>query len=304
MILALDIGGTSVKMGLADEQGVLYEKAEADVSFDGYQTPIIDTVVQSAVLFLARHNVSICGAGVSATGQIDDRSGVVIGTNGKIPHYKGTPIKEKLEQALGAPVWALNDANAAALGEYAFGGGRGCRNAVFITLGTGVGGGLVLDGRLYGGARGIAGELGHFTLYQEGPACPCGKRGCFEHYASVTALIHRAHEAAPETEWNGRKIFERAAQGDAVLLRVLETWIDDIAAGLTGLVHLFNPEAVLIGGGVSAQEKLLIEPLRRRVLQGVMPRFAEGLRVEAATLGNDAGLLGAVRFFLEREGRL
>ena len=93
MILALDIGGTSVKMGLADEQGVLYEKAEADVSFDGYQTPIIDTVVQSAVLFLARHNVSICGAGVSATGQIDDRSGVVIGTNGKIPHYKGTPIK-------------------------------------------------------------------------------------------------------------------------------------------------------------------------------------------------------------------
>ena len=249
MILALDIGGTSVKMGLADEQGVLYEKAEADVSFDGYQTPIIDTVVQSAVLFLARHNVSICGVGVSATGQIDDRSGVVIGTNGKIPHYEETPIKEKLEQALGAPVWALNDANAAALGECAFGGGRGCRNAVFITLGTGVGGGLVLDGRLYGGARGIAGELGHFTLYQEGPACPCGKRGCFEHYASVTALIRRAHEAAPETEWNGRKIFERAVQEDAVLLRVLETWIDDIAAGLTGLVHLFNPEAVLIGGG-------------------------------------------------------
>ena len=97
MILALDIGGTSVKMGLANEQGVLYEKAEADVSFDGYQTPIIDTVVQSAVLFLARHNVSICGVGVSATGQIDDRSGVVIGTNGKIPHYEGTPIKEKLE---------------------------------------------------------------------------------------------------------------------------------------------------------------------------------------------------------------
>ena len=256
------------------------------------------------MLFLARHNVSICGVGVSATGQIDDRSGVVIGTNGKIPHYEETPIKEKLEQALGAPVWALNDANAAALGECAFGGGRGCRNAVFITLGTGVGGGLVLDGRLYGGARGIAGELGHFTLYQEGPACPCGKRGCFEHYASVTALIRRAHEAAPETEWNGRKIFERAAQGDAVLLRVLETWIDDIAAGLTGLVHLFNPEAVLIGGGVSAQEKLLIEPLRRRVLQGVMPRFAEKLRVEAAMLGNDAGLLGAVRFFLEREGRL
>lgn len=302
MILALDIGGTSVKMGLADEQGILHERAEADVSFDGYQTPVIDTVVQSAVEFLARHNASVCGAGISATGQIDGRSGVVIGTNGKIPHYEGTPIKEKLERALGVPVWALNDANAAALGECFTGRGRGCRNVVLITLGTGVGGGLVLDGKLYGGAREIAGELGHFTLYQDGPECPCGKRGCFEHYASVTALIRRAHAAAPGTEWNGRRIFAHAAQGDAVMLRVLDEWIGDVAAGITGLVHIFNPEAVLVGGGVSTQEELLMAPLRRRVLQGVMPRFAESLRVEAATLGNDAGMIGAVRFFLEREG--
>ena len=303
MILALDIGGTSVKMGLADEQGVLREKAEIDVSFDGYQTPVIDTVVLSALQFLARFRVSVCGAGVSATGQINDRSGVVIGTNGKIPHYEGTPIKEKLEQALGVPVWALNDANAAALGECFVGRGRGCRNAVLITLGTGVGGGLVLDGKLYSGAWGIAGELGHFTLYQDGPECPCGKRGCFEHYASVTALIRRAHAAAPGAEWNGRGVFARAARGDAVMLRVLDEWIGDIAAGIAGLVHAFNPETVIVGGGVSVQEELLMAPLRRRVLQSVMPRFAEGLRVEAAMLGNDAGLIGAVCFFLEREGK-
>lgn len=304
MILALDIGGTSVKMGLSDDHGALYAREEVSVCFDGYQTPVIDTVIQSATRFLARHSVSIRGVGVSAAGQIDDRRGVIIGTNGKIPHYEGTCIKERLEWALGVPVWALNDANAAVLGECFAGRGRGCQNAVMLTLGTGVGGGLVLNGTLYSGSRGIAGELGHFTLYQDGLKCPCGKRGCLEQYASVTALIRRAHAAVPEKEWNGRKVFERAAQNDEVLLNVINEWIADIAAGISGLVHIFNPDTVFIGGGVSAQNELLINPLRRRVLESVMPRFADGLRIEAATLGNDAGMIGAVRFFLEREGKI
>lgn len=303
MILALDIGGTSVKMGLSDEQGTLCARAEADVCFDGYQTPIMDTVIRSAKRFLAEHNAKIGGIGVSAPGQIDIHSGVVIGTNGKIPHYEGTCIKERMERELNVPVWVLNDANAAALGECLAGCGQGCENALMLTLGTGVGGGLVLDNKLYSGARGRAGELGHFTLYQDGLECPCGKRGCLEQYASVTALIRRAHAALPENEWNGRKVFERAAQNDAVLLAVIDQWISDIAAGISGLVHIFNPEAVFIGGGVSVQKKLLIEPLRRRVLESVMPRFAEDLRIEAATLGNSAGMIGAVHFFLEREGK-
>ena len=255
----------------------------------------------AAEAFLRQENAAVEGVGISATGQIDNEHGVVIGTNGKIPHYEGARLKADTEAALQAPVWALNDANAAALGEAFTGGARGYREVVMLTLGTGVGGGLILNGRLYSGARGIAGELGHFTLYQDGRKCPCGKRGCLEEYASTTALIARAERQTGRTGWNGRMIFEGVSQGDPLLRLALDGWLDDVAAGVTGLVHIFNPELVLIGGGVSAQEELLLKPLRARVLAGVMPRFAERLHIERAVLGNDAGMIGAAKYFMDRE---
>ena len=299
MILSIDIGGTAVKMGLVDHEGAIHARHEASVCFDHYQTPILTTVIREAQAFLARESAQIEGIGVSATGQVDDRAGAVIGTNGKIPHYEGAQIKRDMEAAFGVPVFALNDANAAALGECFAGRAKGVQNVLMVTLGTGVGGGIVLGGKIFGGTRGIAGELGHFTLYQDGPRCPCGKRGCFESYAATTALVRRAKEATGEAEMNGRIVFSRAADGDQALLAVLSAWIDDIAAGISGLVHIFNPQMVLIGGGVSAQEALLIAPLRERVLRSVMPRFAECLQLEAATLGNDAGMIGAARFYLD-----
>ncbi|MDY3831097.1 MAG: ROK family protein [Candidatus Ventricola sp.] len=299
MILSIDIGGTAVKMGLVDHEGAIHARHEASVCFDHYQTPILTTVIREAQAFLARESAQIEGIGVSATGQVDDRAGAVIGTNGKIPHYEGAQIKRDMEAAFGVPVFALNDANAAALGECFAGRAKGVQNVLMVTLGTGVGGGIVLGGRIFGGTRGIAGELGHFTLYQDGPRCPCGKRGCFESYAATTALVRRAKEATGEADMNGRIVFSRAAGGDQAMLAVLSAWIDDIAAGISGLVHIFNPQMVLIGGGVSAQEALLIAPLRERVLRSVMPRFAECLQLEAATLGNDAGMIGAARFYLD-----
>ena len=299
MILSIDIGGTAVKMGLVDHEGAIHARHEASVCFDHYQTPILTTVIREAQAFLARESAQIEGIGVSATGQVDDRAGAVIGTNGKIPHYEGAQIKRDMEAAFGVPVFALNDANAAALGECFAGRAKGVQNVLMVTLGTGVGGGIVLGGRIFGGTRGIAGELGHFTLYQDGPRCPCGKRGCFESYAATTALVRRAKEATGEADMNGRIVFSRAADGDQAMLAVLSAWIDDIAAGISGLVHIFNPQMVLIGGGVSAQEALLIAPLRERVLRSVMPRFAECLQLEAATLGNDAGMIGAARFYLD-----
>ena len=302
MILSVDIGGTAVKLGLVDEQGILHARHEASVSFDGYKTPILVTVIREAEAFLARTGAQVKGIGVSATGQIDDTLGVVIGTNGKIPGYEGAQIKRDFEARLRLPTVALNDANAAALGECFAGRAKGLQHVVMVTLGTGVGGGIVLGGKLYGGARGIAGELGHFTLDRNGPPCPCGKRGCYEGYASTTALVRLAEQRTGKADLNGRIIFERAAAGDADMLGALNAWIDAVADGLTGLIHLFNPQMLLIGGGVSAQEKLLIAPLRERVLSGVMPRFAQGLRVEAAMLGNDAGLIGAAKFFLDRAG--
>lgn len=299
MILSIDIGGTAVKMGLIDENGAIAARHEASVCYDNYQTPILTTVIREAKALLARENVKIDGIGVSATGQVDDRIGAVIGTNGKIPHYEGSQIKKEMEVEFGVPVYALNDANAAALGECFAGRGKGFENVLMITLGTGVGGGIVIGGKIFGGTRGIAGELGHFTLYQDGIPCACGKRGCYESYAATTALVRRAQEATGEAGLNGRIIFERAKAGDETMLSVLDAWMDDIAAGITGLVHIFNPQIVLIGGGVSAQEELLIKPLREKVLSVVMPRFGEGLLVESATLSNDAGLIGAAKFFMD-----
>ncbi len=300
MILAIDIGGTSVKLGLVDESGVIHARREADVSFDGYKTPILTTALKEARAFLDREGAQVCGIGVSATGQVDDKTGVVIGTNGKIPGYEGSGIKAAFEREFALQTHVLNDANAAALGEVFAGRARGFQHVLMVTLGTGVGGGIVLDGQVFGGTRGIAGELGHFTLYADGIPCPCGKCGCFESYAATTALIRLAKDASGET-LTGREIFERAAQGDRAMLTALDRWINDIAAGLSGLVHIFNPQMVLIGGGVSAQETLLMKPLRERVLSSVMPRFGEGLLIESASLGNDAGLIGAAKFFMDRK---
>ena len=299
MILCADIGGTSVKLGLCDRTGALHATAEASVSFDNYQTPIIDTVIRKAKAFLEQHPCDLEGIGVSATGQVDSRIGAIVGTNGKIANYEGTNVKMRMEEAFGVPCEVLNDANAALLGEVFRGGAQNAENVVMLTLGTGVGGGVLVEGHLLTGHGGIAGEMGHFTLYQNGIPCPCGKTGCYESYASTTALIRAAEEAAGDSGLNGRILFERVQAGDAVLTAVLDHWLDDIAAGITGLVHMFNPELILIGGGVSRQEEMLLQPLRKRVLGGVMPRFAEGLRVESAELGNDAGLIGAAKFYLD-----
>ena len=301
MILAIDIGGTNIKMGLAEHNGKIHAFSEAATNFDEYKTPILSTVLRQSKLFIKRAQARIEGIAVSATGQIDTCTGTVIGGNGSIPNYIGSQIKKTLEDEFSVNAWVLNDANAAVLGECFAGRARGLQNVLMLTLGTGVGGGLVLNGEIYKGSRGIAGELGHFSLYQDGPRCTCGKRGCLEQYASTSALVRRAQQTTGDNTLTSRAIFALAESGDTVFLKILHEWIVDIAAGITGLVHIFNPEMVLIGGGVSAQEELLIQPLRKHVLAGVMPCFAEGLSVERATLGNDAGMIGAVKFYLDNQ---
>ena len=172
-----------------------------------------------------------------------------------------------------------------------------------MTLGTGVGGGILTGGRLLEGARGLGGELGHFRLHAlDGVACTCGAIGCYERYAATTALVRDAQRMGLDAP-DGRTIFEAAAAGDARTQAVLNHWINEIAQGLAGLVHIFNPQLLLIGGGVSAQQALLIDPLAEKVRASVMPAFAEGLEVKAATLHNDAGLVGAVYYFREMHKR-
>ena len=299
MILAADIGGTAAKLALIGRDGTIVRRSSAETAFDGYRTPMLTTVILEARRFLDREGVGIEGIGVCATGQIDTASGVVIGTNGKIPNYEGAQIRRDMEAAFGVPVRALNDANAAALGECFAGCARGLKHVVMATYGTGVGGGIVIDGKIYGGARGIAGEIGQMPLY----AAASSRTGpCYEDHASTSALVRAAEEATGERGLNGRVIFERLAAGDPALRGVADRWLDDIADGLIALTHIFNPQMIVLGGGVCAQEALFVEPVRRRVLAGAQPRFTKDLRVERAALGNDAGLIGAARFFMEETG--
>ena len=248
----IDIGGTAVKLGIVDETGRVLLKGEESVSFDGYQTPVLTTVRRAAKEFLTANSIpveSLAGIGVSATGQIDSRKGIVAGTCGNFPNYIGSPIKAALEEDFGLPVTVANDANCMTLGE------------VWV-----------------------------------GVDCTCGAKGCWERYAATTALVRAAQEKDPAWK-DGRAIFAAAEAGDETVLALLDAWTDEIAQGLAGMVHIFNPQLILIGGGVSAQQKLLIEPIAAKVKASVMPAFAEGLEVRAAQLHNDAGMVGAVYYF-------
>ena len=277
--LGIDIGGTAVKLGIVDETGKVLAKGEASVSFDGYETPVLTTVRKAAKEFLTAQNVpveSLTGIGVSATGQIDSRKGMVVGTCGNFPHYIGSPIKAALEEDFGLPVTVANDANCMTLGEVWVGGAKGYTDVIGVTLGTGV---------------------GHYRTHAlDGVPCTCGATGCWERYAATTALVRAAKERDPALV-DGRAIFAAAEAGDKTVLALLDDWTDEIAQGLAGMVHIFNPQLILIGGGVSAQQKLLIDPIAAKVKASVMPAFAEGLEIRAAQLHNDAGMVGAVYYF-------
>ena len=296
----IDIGGTAVKLGIVDETGKVLCKGEQSVNFDGYQTPVLDTVRKAAKEFLTAQAIpveNLSGIGVSATGQIDSRKGIVAGTCGNFPNYIGSPIKAALEQDFGLPVTVANDANCMTLGEVWVGGAQGYTDVIGVTLGTGVGGGILTGGRLLEGARGLGGEMGHYRTHaQHGLLCTCGAVGCWEQYASTTALVRGAHAIDPNLK-DGRAIFAAAEAGNPLVLDLIERWTDEIAQGLAGMVHIFNPQLILIGGGVSAQEKFLIEPVAAKVRRSIMPAFAEGLEIRAAQLHNDAGMVGAVYYF-------
>ena len=309
--IGIDIGGTQVKLGLVTQKGAVKNAAAFDVAFDGYDTPIIKTVKDKLAWFLKEQNLSeenIAGIGVSATGQIDSRSGKVIGAAGHIKNWTGCEIRNEIKTIFNGPVSVMNDANCAALAEQWIGGARDVSEAVAITYGTGVGGGVIVRSEILEGSTGGAGELGHIPIRNNGRMCSCGNRGCYEQYASTTALVKMVTKAVKAGKIpsdifennviNGRTIFS-AVKANAELSALLDCWIGYVADGLVGIIHTFNPQVVLIGGGVSAQKDLFIDPLREKVFRRVMPEFARGLRLEAATMGNNAGMIGAVYYCMK-----
>ena len=305
----VDLGGTTVKIAYFDEHGTMLNKWEIPTVTAGGGQQILPDIAASIKGYMDEHDVdpaSIVGIGIGVPGPVDG-NGVV---NKCINLGWGVfNISEALSKLTGFPVKAGNDANVAALGEYWKGGGQGCNNMVFATLGTGVGGGIVIDGHLLHGAHGSGGEIGHLVLNrEETEQCGCGKRGCVEQYCSATGIVRMAYKHLASTDAfsslrvlesiSCKDIFDAGKDGDEVALQILDKYYSLLGEFLANLCCVVNPEAVVLGGGVSKAGKVLIEGTKPYFLKNVF-HAASNVRFELASLGNDAGAYGAFKLALD-----
>ena len=309
----IDLGGTFVKCGIVSEEGELLIKDKMPTQRGRSFAEIAGDMARLAGALAEKAGVSLSGAGVGSPGVVDSKNGAIVYSCNL--NWRNAALAEEMESVLGVPVCVTNDANAAALGEQFIGAGKGFRNVVFVTLGTGVGGGIVIDGKLFEGFRSAGAEIGHTVIRMNGERCGCGRKGCFEAYASATALIRqtrRAMEKHPESEmWelcggdpekvDGRTSFDGMRAGDRTAKTVVKNYIGYLSEGVTNLCNEFRPEAVLLGGGISAEGDTLVKPLSelvdRKVYGGT--DYAP-VKILKASLGNDAGMFGAARFAMLR----
>jgi len=303
--IGIDVGGTKVLGGVVDSDGKILATARKDTPQQGGKA-LTQVIAETALELMNQHEVT--SVGVSAAGFVSaDRTTILATPN--IANWNGVNLVEELTALIGLPIVIENDANAAAWGEAKFGAGRNQQHMMMLTVGTGIGGGIVIDGKLHRGAFGIAAEIGHMRVVPEGHLCGCGARGCFEQYASGNALIRHAREAisaSPDMARNllsrgdgtvagltGVAITEGARDGDTVALAAFNTTGQWLGAGIASLSVLLNPSYVVIGGGVIEAGEILLKPTRE-ALERTMP-FADKHpfpTLIAAELGNDAGLVG------------
>jgi glucokinase len=305
--LGVDLGGTNLVAAVVTEDGQI--TARAAVPTPKGAEPILDAMAQvcrDAVAQTPLDWQEIASVGVGSPGIADPTRGVLEYSCNL--NFYNVPLAAELSRRLdGKPVFIENDANAAALGEYAVGAGRGSRSLVAITLGTGVGGGVVLDGKLLTGHNFAGAEMGHFVMVMNGEPCNCGRRGCFEAYASATALIRETRRAMEQHRdsklWqvagslenvNGRTVFDARALGDEAAEGVFRRYCEALACGVTSMVNIFQPEVLCIGGGICAQGETLLAPVREILDREDYARASRRrVRLVTAQLGNDAGLIGA-----------
>lgn len=289
-LVGFDLGGTDLKAAwLRGGEVAAFARVPSRIS-EGRQGPM--RAMHDALEALGVREDDLDAIGVGCPGVIDPDSGVLRGETAHLPHWLDFPLRAEVSEHFDLPVAADNDANAAALAEHAFGGGRGARSLVLVTLGTGIGCGIVLDGRIHRGAWGGAGEIGHVPLGDGALECRCGVPGCVEPEASGSGLV-RAAAAAGLAAANAEEVFALAARGDATAARLLGRFSDRLGATLATVIAVLNPDRVLVGGGLSNAGDALLEPLRESVRRYGLPSLVAGLTIERAALGDRAGAIGA-----------
>ncbi len=308
LVAGMDLGGTSVKVGLVDGSGSIVSRDVIEIEAAASFERIADTIVRGFRLLKERTPGVLKAIGLGTPGFTDSETGVIVEGIRNIPALEGRSLASVLQKAFSVPVFADNDATCAAAGELYFGAGKGYDHFALITLGTGIGGGLVFGGRVYRGARGFAAEIGHMIIQPQGVRCNCGNYGCFEQYASGPAMLRAYRDRQvkrgmpAEEELTVKQLFERAAWGD----REAEATVDETARWIAMvfglLINLLNPQACIVAGGISRAGEQLLAPIRRYLPDYAWPLLVRGVDVIAAALQNDAGLLGAAAQAGERAG--
>jgi len=308
MNLGIDLGGTNIAAAIVDNDGAIKKRVSIPANARGGTKAVVDGLSNACALLLEDTSVSPLVIGIGVPGTVNDEAGVVVFTP-NLP-LRDTNVTSELQRKYGCPVRLGNDANCAALGETIAGGAKGAKDVVFVTLGTGVGGGIIIGGRLHTGMSGAASELGHMVIIVGGRECGCGRRGCWETYASAHGLILTAIEImgarSDSMLWDlcgglaemldGSAIFNAFRNGDHAARLAVERYIEHLAIGVTDIINILEPELICIGGGISNAWDCFAEPLKTLVDAEKYYRFSPQLphtRIVKAELGNDAGLIGA-----------
>lgn len=306
--IGIDLGGTNIKVGVVNEKYEIVGKSSIKTNLPRPAEAIADSIAEAVGFALENAGVALSDVnsiGIGTPGAANRNSGIVLYSNNL--GFNNVNLGEMLKQRLDKDIYVENDANAAAYGEYLAGAGKGYDNVVVITLGTGVGGGIIIDGKIYTGFNFCGAEIGHTVIEYNGRPCSCGRKGCFEAYASATALINFTKEAMMENPdsklWeiaggidgvDGKTAFDGMRAGDESGKKVVETYISYLGCGLTNVVNIFQPQMLLIGGGVCKEGENLTKPLEeiiKRDAYCIDPNCST--KLDIAKLGNDAGIIGA-----------
>ncbi len=306
MILAVDIGGTNYTLALGTRDGRILERTTGSTDRSGGAQWMIERVLMVGRRLIASSPEAVTACGISFGGPVDFACQRIVNST-HVAGWDNLAIPETIQRDLGIPAIVDNDANAGALGELTFGAGRGCSQLIYYNIGTGIGAGIIIDGEIYRGANGNAGELGHVPVLPDGPLCDCGNRGCLEALSSGTAIGRRGDEAVRKQPRraggilgtaNGpvtaKAVFDTARTGDGLALELVNETCRYLGMGVAAAMNALAPEAIVIGGSVAKAGRVLLEPLRKQTDRFLMPVHRPHLKIIPARLKGNSGLLGAV----------
>lgn len=309
----VDLGGTNTKIGLCNEEGkILHSSSIKTDSIHGVEDTLeriwLEIQKQLTEEKLTKENLS--GIGIGIPGPVKNQS--IVGFFANFPWEKNMNLKEKMETLTGIRTLVDNDVNVIAQGEAIFGAAKGHKSSITVALGTGIGGGIFVDGRLISGMTGAGGEIGHMKLVPDGKLCGCGQKGCFEAYASATGMIREALSRLYVNKLNAlyekfqgnyetleaKDIFEAAAAGDVFSQEIVDYEAEYLAMGIGNLLNIINPEVVVLGGGIALAKEQILEPMKQKIRKYALEITLENLEIKTGVLGNEAGILGAAALFM------